>query len=341
MSEAFVSLLGRVVGGEDLSAEDMTAAISAIMSGVCDEGQIGLFLTSLATKRETAEEVAGAAGAMRAHMTPIRHRYEQLLDTCGTGGGGSDLFNVSTAAALVIAAAGAPVAKHGNRSVTSRSGSADVLAALGVFIEADLAVVERSLDELGVCFCFAPLMHPAMKYVAAVRKKLGVRTIFNILGPLSNPARATHQLLGAGRPELRPLLAGALRLLDTKRALVVSGADGLGEVTLAAKTNVTAVEDGQEREFELKPGDFGVETQSLDMVRVSGPAESASIIRQVLGGAAGAARDMVVLNAAAGLMAFDKSQSPQAAADRATEAIDSGSANDLLRRLAELSHARL
>jgi anthranilate phosphoribosyltransferase len=319
----------------------MTAAMNAIMSGACDEGQIGLFLTSLAAKGETAEEVAGAAAAMRAHMTPIRHRYERLLDTCGTGGGGSDLFNVSTAAALVIAAAGVPVAKHGNRSVTSRSGSADVLAALGVFIEADVAVVERSLDELGVCFCFAPLMHPAMKHVAAVRKKLGVRTIFNVLGPLSNPAGATHQLLGAGRPELRPLLAGALGLLDIERALVVSGADGLGEVTLATTTQVTQVEGGKQREYELAPADFGLEARSLDGVRVGGPAESASIIRQVLGGAHGPARDMVVLNAAAGLLAFDSSQSPQAAAKQAAEAIDSGAANDLQRRLAELSHAQL
>ena len=337
----FVSLLGRVVGGENLSAADMTAAMNAIMSGACDEGQIGLFLTSLAAKGETTEEVAGAAAAMRTHMTPIRHRYDRLLDTCGTGGGGSDLFNVSTAAALVIAAAGVPVAKHGNRSVTSRSGSADVLAALGVFIEADVAVVERSLDELGVCFCFAPLMHPAMRHVAAVRKKLGVRTIFNVLGPLSNPARATHQLLGAGRPELRPLLAGALRLLDIERALIVSGADGLGEVTLAATTNVTEVEDRRERELQLTPEDFGLVRQPLDLARVSGPAESASIIRQVLGGAHGPARDMVVLNAAGGLLAFDDSQSPATAAKRAAEAVDSGAANELLRRLAELSHSSI
>jgi len=295
----------------------------------------------LAANGETAEEVAGAAAAMRAHMTPIRSRYERLLDTCGTGGGGSDLFNVSTAAALVIAAAGVPVAKHGNRSVTSRSGSADVLAALGVFIEASIAVVERSLDELGVCFCFAPLMHPAMRHVATIRKKLGVRTIFNILGPLSNPASATHQLLGAGRPELRPLLASSLRLLRIQRALVVSGDDGLGEVTLATSTHVTEVEDGEELEFDLEPEDFGLARQSLDSIRVAGPAESAAIIRQVLGGARGPARDLVVLNAAAGLVAFDNSHSPQAAADRAAQAIDSGAAAELLRRLAELSHAGL
>jgi anthranilate phosphoribosyltransferase len=174
-----------------------------------------------------------------------------------------------------------------------------------------------------------------------VRKKLGVRTIFNVLGPLSNPAGATHQLLGAGRPELQPLLAGALRLLSVKRALVVSGADGLGEVTLAGTTRVTEVENSREREFEWKPEGFGLETQALDVARVSGPAESASIIRQVLGGAHGAARDMVVLNAAAGLLAFDNSQAPRAAAERAAQAIDSGAANDLLRRLAELSHAQL
>jgi len=339
MSEDFVSLLGRVSAGENLSGEQMTAAITAIMSGECDEGQMGLFLTALAAKGETAEEVAGAAQAMRAHMTPIRHRYDRLLDTCGTGGGGSDVFNVSTTAALVIAAAGVPVAKHGNRSVTSCSGSADVLAELGVNIQATVPQVERCLDELGICFCFAPLMHPAMRHVAAVRKKLGVRTIFNILGPLSNPAGASHQLLGAGRPELRPLLASALRLLGVERALVVSGEDGLGEMTLAGVTYVTEVSRSDERQLSYRPEDFGVTRASLDGVRVSGPADSAALMRQVLSGGQGPARDIVVLNAAAGLLTFDQEQSPRDAARRAAAAIDSGAAAEMLRRLIALSHA--
>ena len=174
-------------------------------------------------------------------MTPIRSRHTGILDTCGTGGDGSKMFNISTTAAIVAAAAGVPVAKHGNRSITSRSGSADVLAELGVNIDATVPQVEACLDELGLCFCFAPLLHPSMKHVAAVRKKLGIRTIFNMLGPLVNPAGAMHQLLGAGRPELRPLLAGAIDRLGTRRTLVVCGEDGLGDVTLAGTTHVTEV----------------------------------------------------------------------------------------------------
>jgi anthranilate phosphoribosyltransferase len=339
MLDDFTRLLGHLSAGQDLSAEQMTDAMNALMSGECDEGPTGLFLTALSAKGETAEEVAGAARAMRAHMTPIRSRYDRLLDTCGTGGGGSDIFNVSTTAAIVIAAADVPVAKHGNRSVTSCSGSADVLTELGVNIQASVPQIERCLDELGLCFCFAPLMHPAMKHVAAVRKKLGVRTIFNILGPLSNPAGASHQLLGAGRPELRPLLAAALQLLDVERAMVVSGEDGLGEMTIAGASHATLVEREGQREQTLRPADFGLDASPLDVIRIAGPAESAAIVRRVLAGEAGQARDIVVLNAAAGLMTFDESLAPIEAAARAQQAIDSGAARDLLRRLVELSHA--
>ena len=233
MNDSINHLLGRLAAGEDLSREEMADAIGQVMTGAWSEEQIGLLLTTLAAKGETVAEVAGAASAMRANMTSIRSRHEKLLDTCGTGGGGSTTFNISTSAALVIAAVGVPLAKHGNRSVTSKSGSADVLAELGVNIQADVPQVERCLDELGLCFCFAPLMHPAMKHVGAVRKKLGIRTIFNLLGPLANPAGAAYQLLGVGLPELRPLIASALGMLGTSRALVVSGGDGLGEVSLA------------------------------------------------------------------------------------------------------------
>jgi anthranilate phosphoribosyltransferase len=340
MPEQFTSLLGRLSAGENLDRAAMTAAMTHIMSGAADEGAIGLFLTTLSAKGETAEEVAGAAAAMRAHMTPIRSRHARLLDTCGTGGGGSELFNVSTTAALVIAAAGTPVAKHGNRSVTSRSGSADVLAELGVNIDADIPQVERCLDELGICFCFAPRMHPAMRHVAAVRRKLGVRTIFNILGPLANPAGASHQLLGAGRPELRPLLASSLRLLGIERALIVSGSDGLGEVTLAGPTHATAVDASGERQLTFTPEEFGLSTTPLDALRVANPAESAALVRSVLGGARGPARDIVVLNAAAGLMTIDKEASPQQSAARVAEAIDTGAAQAVLERLVKLSHER-
>ena len=338
MTESFNHYIALVSSGEDLSREQMTSAMEAVMSGVCDEQQIADLLTGLQTKGEAVAEVAGAATVMRQHMTPIRSRHDRLLDTCGTGGGGSQTFNISTTAALVTAAAGVPVAKHGNRGITSRSGSADVLSALGVNIEASIEQVEHCLDELGICFCFAPRMHPAMRHVAAVRKKLGIRTIFNILGPLANPAGATHQLLGAGLPELRPLLASAIAMLGTERALVVSGEDGLGEVTLGGTTHVTQVDRGGQTEKEWAPEDFGIRRGPVDPLRVDGPETSAGVVRAVLAGQPGPARDIVLLNAAAGLLAAGSCDDPIAAAQQAAEAIDRGDAEKLLERLVQLSH---
>jgi anthranilate phosphoribosyltransferase len=338
MPQEISTILGQVAGGNDLSLDQMSAAIDSMMRGEWAEDEIGLLLTALAAKGETVDEVAGAAAAMRRHMTPIRSRHTAILDTCGTGGGGSRMFNVSTTAAIVAAAAGVPVAKHGNRSITSCSGSADVLAELGVNINAGVPHVEACLDELGLCFCFAPLMHPSMKHVAAVRKKLGIRTIFNILGPLVNPAGARYQLLGAGRPELRPLLAGAMTRLGTRRTLVVSGEDGLGDVTLAGTTYVTEVSDGSTREFSWRPEDFGIAPQPLDGLAIDSPASSASLIRRLLSGEPGPARDIVILNAAAGLLVAEKATEPQAAASRAVESIESGAAVRLLERLAARSH---
>jgi anthranilate phosphoribosyltransferase len=339
------STLGRVASGDNLSVEEMSAAIDAIMRGQWADEQIGLLLTALAAKGETVDEIAGAALAMRRHMTPIRSRHAEVLDTCGTGGGDSAMFNVSTTAAIVAAAAGVPVAKHGNHSITSRSGSADVLAELGVNIHATIAQVEACLDELNLCFCFAPLMHPSMKHVGAVRKKLGIRTIFNILGPLVNPAGACYQLLGAGRPELQPLLAGAIARLGTKRTLVVSGDDGLGDVTLTGTTHVTEVVATGEppvaavRQFTWTPEDFEIHRTSLDALKVDGPAASAAIIRKLLAGERGPARDIVVLNAAAGLIVANKAANLKAAAASVATAIDSGAAAALLARLAARSHA--
>jgi len=338
MNESIQELLGRVSAGEDLSRDQMAEAIGQIMTGAWNEGQIGLLLTTLAAKGETVAEVAGAALAMRGNMTPIRSRHEKLLDTCGTGGGGSTTFNISTSAALVIAAVGVPLAKHGNRSVTSKSGSADVLAALGVNIQADIPQVERCLEELGLCFCFAPLMHPAMKYVGAVRKKLGIRTIFNLLGPLANPAGASCQLLGVGLPELRPLIASAIGMLGTERALVVSGGSGLGEVSLAGPTEITQVDSSGEREFEWQPSDFGLQQSSLETIQITNPSESAAIVRRVLAGEPGPARDIVLLNAAAGLLAAGHCETPAEGAAQAAEAIDRGAAAELLEQLGRLSH---
>lgn len=330
-------ILGHVAAGNDLSMEEMATAVEAIIERQCAEGEIGLLLTSLRAKGETAAEIAGAASALRRHMVPIRAIHQRFIDTCGTGGDGSGTFNISTAAALVTAAAGVPVAKHGNRSITSRSGSADVLAELGINIEAGVETVENCLNELGICFCFAPLMHPAMKQVAAVRKKLGVPTIFNLLGPLANPAGAPHQLLGVARSEVRPLLAEALALLGTRRSLVVHGEDGLDEVTLSGRTEVTEVAEGATREFRWQPTDFGLPRSQLDSLRVGGPTESAAVIRQLLAGQDGPARDIVVLNAAAALFTAGQSDDPQQCCRQAAAAIDSGAAAELLARLAELS----
>jgi len=336
---AIEAILGRLAAGEDLSMEEMAAAIDAVVDGQVNEGQTGLLLMALKAKGETSAELAGAALALRRHMTPIRSTRSGVVDTCGTGGDGSGTFNISTAAAIVAAAAGVPVAKHGNRAVTSRTGSADALAELGVNVSAGVAQVERCLDELGICFCFAPLAHPSMKQVSEVRKKLGVPTIFNLLGPLANPAGAPFQVVGVGRAELRPLVAEALLLLGTARALVVHGEDGLDEVTLAGPTRVTEVSASGMRNFSWTPSDFGLEPQTLESLQVSGPAESAAMIREVLAGKPGAPRDIVILNAAAALYVSGKASDPREAATLAAKAIDSGSASELLKRLVEVSNA--
>jgi anthranilate phosphoribosyltransferase len=330
--------LGRLAAGDDLSMEEMSAAIDEVISGQRTDGQIGILLMALRAKGETAAELAGAALALRRHMTPIRSTRQGLVDTCGTGGDGSGTFNISTAAALVVAAAGVPVAKHGNRAVTSRTGSADALAALGVNVQAGVEQVEACLDELGICFCFAPLLHPAMKRVAEVRKQLGVPTIFNLVGPLSNPAAAPFQVVGVGRAELRPLVAEALRLLGTQRAVVVQGEDGLDEVTLAGPTRVTEVSDGALRNFSWTPADFGLAPRGGEDLAVSDAAASADMIRGVLAGKPGAARDIVVLNAAAALWTAGRGNTPAECAALAIAAIDSGAAADLLARLVECSN---
>ena len=268
--------------------DEMSHAIDQIMQGKCTDEEIGLLLMALRTKGETVDEVAGAADAMRRHMTPIRSDRDDLLDTCGTGGDGAGTFNISTAAALVTAAAGVPVAKHGNRAVSSKTGSADVLAALGVNVEASVEQVETCLEQLGICFCFAPLMHQSMKHVVPVRKKLGVPTIFNLLGPLCNPARAPFQLLGVGRAELRPLLSSALARLGTRRSVVVCGDDGLDEVTLGGATMVSEVV-GREvvSEYRWTPDDFGLDVAGPDQMLVETPDESAAMIRGIIAGEPG------------------------------------------------------
>lgn len=330
----FQSLLGRVCGGEDLSADGMGQALEAMFQGDMPDGQIGLFLSALTSKGETVDELVGAATCLRRHMTRIHSTHERFVDTCGTGGDGLGTFNVSTAAAIVTAAAGLPVAKHGNRKVTSKTGSADVLTQLGVTIEAGVDVVESCLRELGICFCFAPLLHPSLARVAAVRRQLGVPTIFNLLGPLANPASAPFQLLGVGRENLRPLLANALARLGVRRALVVWGEDGLDEVTLSAPTRVSEVRDGIVHEFVWTAADFGVREAPLAALLVEGPAESAAMIHHVLSGGNGAARNIVLVNSAAALWVAGVVDSLPAGVSRAAKAIDEGHAAQLIKRLA-------
>jgi len=333
-------ILGRVSGGEDLSMEEMATAINEIMQGHWQDEQIALLLTALYQKGETVDEVAGAAEALRRNMTPLRSKHSLLLDTCGTGGDASGTFNISTAAAIVTAAAGVPVAKHGNRSMTSKTGSADVLAELGVNIEASVEQAERCLDESGICFCFAPLMHQSMRHVGAVRRQLGIRTIFNLLGPLCNPANAGYQLLGVGRPELRPLLAHALRRLGTTRSIVVCGEDGLDEVTLSGTTHCSEIRGEESNEFSWTPEQFGLATEvDKSSMLVESPPESAEVIRAVLNGSRGPSRDIVILNAAAALWTAEVDSDLEVCTQKAAVAIDDGAAMETLQQLAKLSHA--
>jgi anthranilate phosphoribosyltransferase len=332
-------LLGRVSAGQDLTTGEATQVVDQIMRGQWPENEIGLLLTAWQLKGETAAEIAGAAAAMRQHMTRIHTDRGGVIDTCGTGGDGSGTFNISTAAALVAAAAGVPVAKHGNRRVSSCSGSADVLEQLGVNVSAGVPTVERCLDRLGVCFCFAPLLHQAMKQVSPVRQRLGVPTIFNLLGPLTNPASAPFQLLGVGQAPHHAKLATALSLLGVRRAVVVRGRDGLDEVSLSCETDVIQVDGQRLREFSWTPEDFGLQRAGQESMLVSGPAESAAMIQEILSGTAGPPRDIVVLNAAAALWTTGLDPSPRVCAQRAADAIDQGSARQLLRDLAEASHA--
>jgi len=329
-----------VEAGQGLSMDQMAETIGVIMEGKATEDQIARLLVAVHNKGETVDEVAGAARALRRHMTPIRTSRTGVIDVVGTGGDGLGTFNISTAAALVTAAAGVPVAKHGNRAMTGRCGAADVLAELGVNIEADVPVVEACLDELGICFCFAPLLHRAMKHVGPIRQKLGTPTIFNILGPLANPAGAARQLLGVARPELQELMAGALVLLNTERSVVVHGTDGLDEVTLGGVTRVFEVAEGKRRQLDWNPEDFGLERiEGLDPLRVEDDKQSAQRIRGVLQGRPGPATDIVIANAAAALWTADSTRSIGQCTQLAREAIESKAAADLLARLVERSNA--
>lgn len=332
-----VDAIQLVENGQSLDQNQMMEVFDAIMKGDCSDAHIEALLVGLYTKGETVEELAGAATAMRKHMNPIRTRRENCVDTCGTGGGQAGTFNISTAAAIVAASAGASVAKHGNKKSTSRTGSADVLKELGVNIECKPETVKKCLDVLGICFCYAPLFHPSVKHATKIRKKLDHPTIFNLLGPLCNPANAPFQLLGAGRGDTRHKLAQALALLGTERALVVHSRDGLGEISTSDLTDVSEVRGSHVTEGTLAPSDFGLPEGNLIMIKASDPRESAEIIQRVLNGHSGAGRDIVVANAAAALWVSGLCDSLEIGAERCATAIDNGQASEMLKDLAEMT----
>lgn len=324
--------LRRLEQGIDLTFEQAAAVIEVMISGACEEDLARRILAAMHVKGEAVEEVAGAAQAMRRHMVSIRPHAPLVVDIVGTGGDGAGTFNISTAAAVVTAAAGIPVAKHGNRRITSRSGAADVLALLGVAVNAPPAFAEECLNELGICFCFAPNFHPAMRNVADIRAKLGHPTIFNLLGPLTNPAGAGIQLLGVGREHLHRMMSEALCLLGTRRSAVVFGSSGLDEIDLSGLTRVILVEDGRTRNFGWTWEDFGLSPVSLEQLQVAGPEESAALILDILSGRPSPAADVVAANAGAALWLAGKSDKLDDCVELAQGAVRGGAAADLLNR---------
>lgn len=325
--------------GQDLTEEQTGHLIDTLLRGEADPTGIGNLLLAIREKGEAVDELVGAARAMRRHMTPIPHHHPFLLDTCGTGGSGSGTFNISTATAIVTAACGVPVAKHGNRRATSLSGSADVLAALGVAIEGESTQVARTLDRIGLCFCFAPKLHPAMKHVVAIRRALGVPTLFNLLGPLCNPAGATHQLLGAATLGNRDKIAASLARLGTTRSAVVWGEDGQDEVTLCAPTQVALIESNSIRHQTWSPESFGLEPVDAAALRAEDPEQSAEIIRTLLDGASGPPRDVILAGTAAALWLVGRVTELQRGVEVAAAAIDQGLARKKLEQLTEHSRA--
>jgi anthranilate phosphoribosyltransferase len=309
-----------------------------LMSGQATPAQMAAFLVALRMKGETVEEITGLASAMREMATPVRTSRRPLVDTCGTGGDHSGTFNISTAAAFVVAGAGIAVAKHGNRSATSRCGSADVLEQLGVAIEASAERVGRCIDEIGIGFLFARTFHSAMKHVAGVRQELGIRTVFNILGPLTNPAGACGQVMGVFDKALVGPLAHVLNNLGTRHAFVVAGSDGLDELTLSGPSIVAEVSAGRVRTYEIRPETLGLPSAPVETLAGGDTATNAALLRAVLEGRQGPNRDIVLLNAAAGIMAGEGAQDWQSGLAAAAQSLDSGSALSKLDDLIEFSH---
>ena len=326
--------VAKVVEGQDLSRAEMVQVMSEIADGEATPAQVGALLAGLRLKGETVDEIAGAADVMRARVDPIRVDKDVFVDTCGTGGDGRATFNISTTASFVVAGAGVTVAKHGNRAVSSKSGSADVLAALGVDVEAGKEVVERCIAEVGIGFLFAPRLHPAFKAVAGIRRELATRTIFNLLGPLANPAGARHQVMGVYEPRWVPIIGGVLAALGTRHSFVVHG-EGLDEIAVTGMTHVCEVKGGVVERFSMLPEDIGLGRHPEAAIVGGDAAVNARILRDVLGGQKGAPRDATLANAAAALVAAEAAPNLREGVRIAAESIDRGAAAEKLARLVQ------
>lgn len=333
--EAIEKLVGRI----DLSEAETIEVMNQIMTGEASPLQIAAFLTALRMKGEKVEEITGAARVMREKAHRVNVGGKTVLDTCGTGGDQKGTFNISTTTAFVLAGAGVNVAKHGNRSVSSQSGSADVLGALGVKVDAPKDRVEACIDKIGIGFLFAPLLHEAMKYAVQPRRDIGIRTIFNMLGPLTNPAMATHQLIGIYSGEMVGMIAQVLKNLGSSRAMVVHGLEGLDEISLCGPTKVAELRDGAVKEYAIEPEQFGLKRCGLEELHGGDPEESARILRAILDGKKGATRDVVLLNGGAALYVSGRAGSIQDGIGLAAESIDSGKARQKLAQLVELTNA--
>ncbi len=333
MSVVYKEILTALIQRRDLTETAAADAIDAILDGAWTDAQIGAFLAALAAKGETIDEVAGAARAMRRKAVRVQAVASAVVDTCGTGGDGAGTFNISTATAFVVAGAGVTVAKHGNRSVSSACGSADVLEALGLNLQVHPEVMEQALNEIGVAFLFAPVFHGAMKHAMPARKQLGVRTLFNMLGPLANPAGATAQLLGVFAPSLTEMFAHVLLKLGTRRAFVVHGHDGLDEISVCAPTRVSELNAGAVKTYDLDPARFFGDPAEPEELRGGDAARNASILSAIFKGETGPLRNVVLLNAAAALVAAGRASDLNAGIAAAAHSIDSGAAQDKLESL--------
>lgn len=331
----FKSHLSSIIQRKDLNENQMAEVMEEIFSGRATDAMIGALMGALATKGETFEELAGAARVMRNVARRIEASASPVVDTCGTGGDGANTFNISTTTAFVVAGCGLTVAKHGNRSVSSKCGSADVLEALGVKLDVDPEIVEEAIATIGIGFLFAPLYHSAMKHAIKARQEVGVRSIFNMLGPLTNPASASCQLLGVFAPELTEMFAQALNLLGVKKALVVHGHDGLDEISICAATRVSELDQGTVRTYDIYPEHYFGQHADPDSLKGGTVEENAAITRKILDGEKGAPRDVVVINSAGALMAAGKVDDLKAGIEMAEAAIDSGAAADKLKGLIE------